>query len=407
MSSLSWTANAGVENRLSMNWIVNRQADLLWFIGGALTGYAMFFLHAGLHLDMATVWFLWVVFIDSPHFFGTYVRTYFDKEEFQKRKKLLIGSLAWLLVGPAMIGSSYMLHQMNVANYRFPFLLFIVFFQLWAYWHVVRQHYGIMSLYKKKNSDFDRRDLRIDQAILYVGLLAPFLAFIIRHPEARKALGLSAALPAYPAQASFFSASFWQQLPWEYALVSLTVLAVVSVVGIFAFRQIKRWRAGMSLNMPKIIFLAALLPLYAFICYSPAVLTAPLLAFSAFVTIYHDVQYHAIVWFYSKNRYQRPGVDARKYGLATKITRNFATYIVCGIAMAAIFRIFGCSFDVHPGCGVLVMTSTEHLFGSMTTKELLYSFLIGLPMHHYFVDQFIWRPSKDSGLQKDLKLAGQ
>ncbi len=390
-----------------MNWIVNRQADLLWFIGGALTGYAMFFLHAGLSLDMATVWFLWVVFIDSPHFFGTYVRTYFDKEEFQKRKKLLIGSLAWLLVGPAMIGSSYMLHQMNVANYRFPFLLFIVFFQLWAYWHVVRQHYGIMSLYKKKNSDFDRRDLRIDQAILYVGLLAPFLAFIIRHPEARRALGLSAALPAYPAQASFFSASFWQQLSWEHTLVFLTVLAVVSVVGIFAFRQIKRWRAGMSLNMPKIIFLAALLPLYAFICYSPAVLTAPLLAFSAFVTIYHDVQYHAIVWFYSKNRYQRPGVDARKYGLATKITRNFATYIVCGIAMAAIFRIFGCSFDVHPGCGVLVMTSTEHLFGSMTTKELLYSFLIGLPMHHYFVDQFIWRPSKDSGLQKDLKLAGQ
>lgn len=407
MSSLSWTANTGVENRLSMNWIVNQRADLLWFIGGALTGYAMFFLHAGLHLDMATVWFLWVVFIDSPHFFGTYVRTYFDKEEFQKRRRLLIGSLAWLLVGPAMIGSSYLLHQMNVANYRFPFLLFIVFFQLWAYWHVVRQHYGIMSLYKKKNNDFDRRDLRIDQAILYVGLLAPFLAFIIRHPEARRAVGLPAALPAFPSQGSLSSLSFWQQLPWEHAVVSLTVLAVVSVVGIFTFRQIKRWCAGMSLNMPKIFFLIALLPLYAFICYSPAVLTAPLLAFSAFVTIYHDVQYHAIVWFYSKNRYHRPGVDARKYGLATKITRNFATYIVCGIAMAAIFRMFGCSFEVHPGCGVLVMTSTEHLFGSMTTKELLYSFLIGLPMHHYFVDQFIWRPSKDAGLQKDLKLAGQ
>ena len=34
---------AGV-SRLTTNWIINRRSDLLWFIGGALAGYAMFFL---------------------------------------------------------------------------------------------------------------------------------------------------------------------------------------------------------------------------------------------------------------------------------------------------------------------------------------------------------------------------
>ena len=33
---------------VSMNWIINRRMDLAWFIGGALAGYALFFVHAGL-----------------------------------------------------------------------------------------------------------------------------------------------------------------------------------------------------------------------------------------------------------------------------------------------------------------------------------------------------------------------
>ena len=98
----------------SMNWIVNKKADLLLFIGGALTGYLMFFLHAGLHLNMLMVWFIWVVLIDTPHFYSTYLRTYFDKEEYQARKKLSI-SLSVIpidfrisrLSRPAVAGGSF------------------------------------------------------------------------------------------------------------------------------------------------------------------------------------------------------------------------------------------------------------------------------------------------------------
>jgi hypothetical protein len=390
-------------DRYSMNWIVNKKADLLLFIGGALTGYIMFFLHAGLHLNMLTVWFIWVVFIDTPHFYSTYLRTYFDKEEFQARKKLLIGSLGWLLVGPAFIGISYVLYTLGVGVYKAPFLLFIIFFNLWAYWHVVRQHYGILALYKRKNNDFDNRDTQIDKVLLYGGLIAPFITFAIRHPEARGLFGLSTAFPVYP-DAALFSSSFMSQLHWEHIVVILSVTFMIGISFIFFVRQWQRWRNGQVLNVPKILFFIALIPLYAYINYSPAVTTAPLIAFTAFVTIYHDVQYHAIVWFYSQNRYHKPGVDKKKYGLAVKLSQNFAIYALAGIAMAALLRVTGSFLDITPGFSPIVMTSEMTLFGDLSTSALLLSFVIGIPLHHYFVDQFIWRPSKDQALRQDLKI---
>jgi hypothetical protein len=363
----------------------------------------MFFLHAGLQLNMLTVWFIWVVLIDTPHFYSTYLRTYFDKEEFQARKKLLLGSLSWLLVGPVIIGISYLLYTAGVAPYKTPFVLFLIFFNLWAYWHVVRQHYGILALYKRKNNDFDAQDTRIDKVLLYGGLIAPFLTFAIRHPEARDLFGLTTAFPAYP-QGALFSSEFMSQLHWEHVVVFLSVTFMIGIILTFIIRQIQRWQNNQILNVPKILFFIALIPLYAYINYSPAVTTAPLIAFAAFVTIYHDVQYHAIVWFYSQNRYHKPGVDKKKYGLAVKLSQNIAIYALAGIAMAALLRVTGSLFDITPGFSPIFMTSEVTLFGNMTFSELLLGVVIGVPLHHYFVDQYIWRPSKDKVLREDLKM---
>ena len=40
-------------------------------------------------------------------------------------------------------------------------------------------------------------------------------------------------------------------------------------------------------------------------------------------------------------------------------------------------------------------------------NEVFYGVFLGVLMHHYFVDQFLWRPSKDSTLKADLKLDQQ
>lgn len=397
-------------NTLSTNWIINRKMDLTWFIGGALGGYALFFMHAGLGWDMVGIWFLWVVFLDSPHFFGTISRTYLDKQEFHARKKLLTWSLLWFLAGPAMLLLGYGLYKVGAGSYDVPWKVFLIFFGLWAYWHVVRQHYGFLRLYQKKNGDNNPVDWRLDSTLLYTGLLLPFLVYIVRHPETRTQLGLSAKLPAYPALPGGgrwdipFDPSYLMALSWEHWIIAISAAAIGTLAAAYLIRQFVKVSQGGKVNLPKTLFLMAVVPLHVYVCFSSAVLTTGVLAFGAFVTIFHDLQYHALIWFHHRNRYHKPGVDKKQFGLAPKISQNFAMYAGCAIGFAAVFRLLGCTLNVTPGCTPFLITSDIQLFGAIHTDSLLKAFLLGFPLHHYFVDQYIWKTSKNKDLQKDLKL---
>ncbi len=372
--------------RFSMRWIVGPRVDLPWFIGGALSAYFLLALHAGFHVDMIAVWFAWVVLIDSPHFFGTISRTYFDREEMRNRRRLLLWSLSWFFVGPAVIGVSYLLMKAGVSGWKTPWTTFVLAFNLWAYWHVVRQHWGFVRLYARKNGEDNRVDFRFDAALLYGGMLLPFAAFILRHPDARPQFGFGP-LPGK-----------------EMMVVTALEIAFAALVATYAVRQIAKWRRGEALNGPKLLFFLAVIPLYAVICLWDAVLTAPLLAFAAFVTIFHDLQYHAIVWFHNKNRYHAPGVDPERFGLAAKVSKNFAIFALAAIGSAAFFRFLGCGLDLFPGCSPFLATGTLPLFGTIHWSDLLASMFLGFSMHHYWVDQFIWKPSKSQDLQRELKL---
>lgn len=386
-------------SRWKMGWIVGPATDLPWFIFGALAGYAMFFLHAGLALNMFTVWLVWYVLLDVPHFFGTYARTYLDKEELRSRKRLLFGSLAFPLIGPALILLGYGLYASGneIIRHDLPFDLLFLFVSLWAYWHVVRQHYGIMALYKRKNTDFAPLDQWIDKSFLYVGLIAPFVAMVLRHPLARSEIYLPYGSPV-PGN-------------WDWWIVQATIFAVFVTALVFVARQIYLWQTGLPLNVPKVLFLLAVVPLHIFVCYHPAVLTAPLSAFAAFVTIFHDIQYHAIVWHYQRNRIHRPGVDKTRFGWAATVSRNFFIFMACAVALGIGSWALGCLVQVEIGCmhwvPPVISSQAVPLFGRFTLQHVFFGIALGFIMHHYFVDQFIWRPSKDAQLRQDLKLNPQ
>ncbi len=373
---------------LRCDWIIDRRSDLLWLVGGAAGGYAMFYLHAGLHADMLVVWFWWFVLLDSPHFFATYARTYLDGEERRKRRSLLLGSLALFLIGPAVLVVSRLLFRRQVGGSNAPLLVLVGLVQLWAYWHVVRQHYGILALYQRKGADTAPADRRIDAALLYVGTIAPVLAFGIRHPEVRAALGLATA-PSDPTTARIVCAA--------------SAAVVVTAVLVFAARQAQRRRRGLSLNLPKLLFLAAVVSLHSLVCYHPAALTAPLLAFGAFVTVFHDVQYHAIVRFYQTNC--RGRVSDERNDFQARLRRSFGLYASCALAQGAIFGFLGCALDLFPGCAPRLQTASIVVLDNITMRDVLACVFLGFTMHHYLLDQFIWRPSRDARLRRRLNLA--
>jgi hypothetical protein len=232
--------------------------DLTLVIGSALAGYLYLFLHLALQVPITYLWWFWSVGLDGTHIFGTASRTYFDPGSRRRQRALLFGSLAFFFaLGPVMV----------LAGWK-AYLALLV--GVWAYYHVVRQHYGFMVLYKVKNRDLAKRDNVLDRVFLGVMLVfPPFHRFFIHHP---KELGLPRGVPQ-------LEGPLW------------VLVAVTAVV--YAVRVARGPR-----NVPKLLLLAGIIPLhwltFAFMSWQAAVPT---------VTIVHNLQYHALIRFHNQNRY--------------------------------------------------------------------------------------------------------
>src|SRR6266568_5046581 len=156
---------------ISLRWIINAREDLIWFVGSVAASYALLILYVNGILPLLPMVAAWAILIDAPHVFGTLSRTYFDKSEWKTRKRLMLGSLLFFVVGPTMVLLS--------AGFTFFFIA-----ALWAYYHLVKQHYGFMVLYKKKNNDLAPIDNALDRLLLMFAFNYPFVAFIANDPAA-------------------------------------------------------------------------------------------------------------------------------------------------------------------------------------------------------------------------------
>ena len=159
---------------VSLRWIISAREDLAWFVGSVASSYLLFALYVGGVLPLVPMVAAWAILVDAPHVFATYSRTYFDRAERRSRKRLLWGSLVFFAVGPVMVLAG--------AGMVFFFLA-----ALWAYYHLVKQHYGFMVLYKKKNNDLARADNFLDRGFLLLAFTYPFVAFVARHSVRRVA----------------------------------------------------------------------------------------------------------------------------------------------------------------------------------------------------------------------------
>src|SRR2546425_4549671 len=156
---------------VSLRWIISARDDLVWLIGSVASSYLLLILYVKGILPLLPMVALWAILIDAPHVFGTFSRTYFDRTERRNRSRLLWGSLAFFAIGPLMV-------------YFDAGLIFFFLAALWAYYHLVKQHYGFMVLYKKKNNDLAPIDNALDRLLLMFAFNYPFVAFIANDPAA-------------------------------------------------------------------------------------------------------------------------------------------------------------------------------------------------------------------------------
>src|SRR5438128_770123 len=254
---------------ISLRWIIGGREDLVWFIGSVVSSYALFGLYVSGVLPLVPMVAGWAILIDAPHVFATFSRTYFDRLERRARKRLLWGSLAFFVVGPAMVLAG-------------AGLVFFFIAALWAYYHLVKQHYGFMVLYKKKNNDLAPVDNALDRLLLLFAFNYPFVAFVAQDPEAR------ARVPS-ALQAGVNGLA--------------TILLVGTIVLAIAWlgRQAQRAITGQPLNIPKYLLLAAAIPMHWIVLLTP--MPHKPIAIVAILTIYHNLQYHRLIWFHNQ-KYQ-------------------------------------------------------------------------------------------------------
>ena len=385
---------------ISLGWIINAREDLIWFIGSVASSYALLILYVNGVLPLIPMVAGWAILIDAPHVFGTFSRTYFDRSEWKTRKRLMLGSLLFFAVGPTLV--------LLGAGFTFFFIA-----ALWAYYHLVKQHYGFMVLYKKKNNDLAPIDNALDRLLLMFAFNYPFVAFIANDQNAM------ARVPSILRGGVNAVATL--------LLIGTIVLAIGWVA-----RQIQRAIAREPLNVPKYLLLAAAIPMHWIALVTP--MPAKPIALVAILTIYHNLQYQRLIWFHNQKYSvasagilpassrrsldesnsrapERQSLSAHrggeaadkrareKFGPAAFISRRLLYYIAFGVLFGIIYQ------GPRQYLGYLNLHTGDSPAALSTPIQLGIAFLWGYAFIHYYLDSKIWRVRRDPSVGAALKMS--
>ncbi len=316
-------------------------SDLVWFQGSVLAGVALLvvFLLAPplLAAPIATqpallALLLWGILFDGTHVVGTYARSYLAPTPEERAGLPGVWSLAMFAIGPLAAVADW-----ATGGVVFPYFLQAAL--LWAYYHLVRQHWGFVALYRRKSQD-DPTPARLDEAFLWLGCLYPFVRFSLT--PAFTTTGLPVLLPA---------AAMDVARPILDGAVALAAVALAAA-----------WirRGGARRLGPKHLFMAIVIVFHL----ATFALLENLLEITATLTIFHNLQYHRIVWQYEVGKGRRP-------------LGGLLPYLAAGLALGVVWygpRVLG-----------------AHLAGPGLLRNVLLGLGWGVAFHHYLVDARIWR----------------
>jgi hypothetical protein len=336
--------NAAATVRPGSAWIISQRDDLTWFIGSALVGYlALSLMMNGFPVFPIQV--IWMLGIDGPHVLATVTRTYFDREA---RREL--GPSLWVIVPFVLLGP--------VAGYFGQLSLFFLFAVCWQHFHIMKQHYGFVMLYKAKNKERDRFDLKLDRWFLLASLWVPLAGFVIATRD-------------------------WLQ-PWTGLVYPWVVAGYLGLSGFWILRQGRKYVAGEVLNIPKLALMVAVVPLQ-WLAFAHAAENGPDGIIRAGITLglFHSLQYHRLLWFHNRNRYAAPEARERN-GLAARLATG--PWVYMGVAILLNFFLSVLPVALAPA------------------RDMAVAATWGLAFTHYFLDSKIWRVSGNRELAAALRL---
>ncbi|MBC7920450.1 MAG: hypothetical protein H7Z75_05105 [Ferruginibacter sp.] len=414
-------------SRFRFVWILDSRRDWLFYLGAALAGW----------LYLALIWYAirtlehpltdpfgtlrlggvtvplslqllvvvsWGFIFDAPHVWATLGRTLFDPDEWRVRRREILFSFVWFAVGPLLILLPYLIgdltalfgYYLPAGSFAVSAIGFFTFFRLWAYYHVVRQHWGFFNLYKRKANDQGHN--RLDYWFFNLAFYLPMLLFLTGDFYTRTPgfpnLGLHTPLVAGLSLASM--------------LYPVLLTAFMGILAAYAGHQVYLFRRGEPLNANKLLYLLLLIPLH-FLAFGHPI---TVLFVVPLVTIGHNIQYHCIVYSYARNKYGRD-TDGQ-YRWSRLLFKNFAVYALVGFAFTfALYRgpwvnwirnTTGLKLDEVLFNSVGMMAGIQDPAALGLGQQVFAAFIVGFALQHYYLDSKIWRVSKDQQVRQNLKV---
>lgn len=345
--------------RVATPWIYSAKFDACAIIGPPLA-IACIVLGFGRTLEQISeppiwLWVLVVLGVDVGHVYSSLYRTYFDKEELARRKRLYVLAplMAWGL--GSLIYVAFGLH---------------VFWSLVAYfaiYHFVRQQYGFFMLYRRQEPK-DTLAFRLDQAVIYLATLYPLVYW-----------------HTYPRNFEWFSNFAMLKNPWPW-LERVTLVVYVSSLLAYAIKEAWLSKASGTLNAGK----SALLVVTALSWYVGIVMFNGDLTFTLVNILAHGIPYIALVWIYQFRKARKQSAPAK--GLLRFFQLKYVPLYVLSLMALAFFE--------EGLWDYIVWKENPALFGNwtITLPPLLLGLVVPLltmpQVTHYILDAFIWRVSK-------------
>lgn len=300
-------------------------------------------------------WVILILLVDVAHVYSTLYRTYFDPQAFRKQKNLLLAIPFISFVAGVMLYSISAIWFWRILAYV-------------AIFHFIRQQYGFMRVYSRKEKP-DTWYAVIDKLTIYYAALYPILYWHLKGPRN-------------------FNWFLENDLLYFDAPVLLRVLTALYylLVAVYIMRELISFIKTRFINLPRLLVITGtLISWYAGIVYYNGDM-----AFTLLNVVSHGIPYMALVWLFGRKNYVSSGKGNRflrilfsAKGLIIFIGLLFLfAFVEEGLWDWAVWqehaRVFNMSW------------LGEISFSSKTLSFIVP--LLALPqITHYILDGFIWK----------------
>lgn len=335
--------------------------DVLMMGGASILASGLFWLAVNrgnsLH-EIAYIAYALAFIVNHPHFLSSYVLLYGD---FKKRVFTHIRYFWAAVIVPilllGLLGYALLTTNQQIMAHVITSMFFFVG------WHYIKQVFGCVIVTSAQRKMFYTQN---ERRLMLSNLFAVWVMSWLHNQVEVPGTNASAAF-------SFYGISHYRMNLPEWTLLATWIVLGLSAVAVIAMHVRRYIDTGVKPSAPGV---AAYVSLYVW--YVPTMIHP---AFGYFIPLFHSLQYLAFVYVLKSNQVRseiRGIIDDRER--RKKWLSRFCGFFANATILGAL------AFEFVPK-----YLDGQNLLLGMGTSPFMAAFLLFINIHHYFIDNVIWR----------------